>query len=87
MTFGGVAIAALLAQTTWQLEAEAEKVQTERMTEAQLVDKAVDECKGEFARALSTFHPGDQPGKALDDLSINVCQDYAHFLPSKWTTI
>ena len=84
MTVGGAAITALMLQSSWQLETTAEPpVQTERMTNAQLLEKAVVDCKSEFSRALATFYPGDQPGKALDDLSINVCPDYSDFLPRK----
>ena len=42
------------------------------------------ECKGKFLDHLTTFHPMDQPGKALEDMSIQVCLDYAGFIPCKY---
>jgi len=31
------------------------------------------ECKGKFLAALTAFHPMDDPGKALEDMTLNVC--------------
>ena len=42
------------------------------------------ECKGKFLDVLTTFHPMDQPGKALEDMAIHVCLDYAGFIPCKY---
>ena len=50
----------------------------------QLFENVVNECKGRFETSLALLHPADDPGRAIDDLSINVCLDFAHFLPRKY---
>ena len=51
--------------------------------QAQLMNTVVEDCKGRFAAALPILFPEDEPGRALDEMSVAVCLDYAHFLPCK----
>ena len=51
---------------------------------AQIFEDVVDECKGRFKGTLGLLYPNDDPGRALDDLSIGICLDYASFLPRKY---
>ena len=48
-------------------------------------EKVVNECKGRFLDTLTMLEPLDQPGKALEDMVLHVCLDYAHFIPRKLT--
>ena len=49
----------------------------------QLMDTVVSDCKGRFLSTLPTLYPGGEPGRALDQMTIEVCLDFAHFLPRK----
>lgn len=53
--------------------------------EAQIetMESVVSECKGKFQDTLTTFYPQDIPNKALEDMSLIVCLDYANFIPRK----
>ena len=57
--------------------------QDDAAVQNQLMDTVVEDCKGRFLSTLPTLYPEGEPGRALDQMTIEVCLDFAHFLPCK----
>ncbi len=47
------------------------------------MENVVNECKARYEASLAILLSEDDPGRALDELAITVCLDYASFLPCK----
>ena len=41
--------------------------------QAQLMNTVVEDCKGRFVATLPILYPEDEPGRALDEMSVTVC--------------
>ena len=84
---GSIAVAALAAasmvDSVWAKGNQSSVLDMEFTIEQ--TEKVVNECKGRFLDTLTMLEPMDQPGKALEDMVLHVCLDYAHFIPRKST--
>ena len=84
---GSIAVAALVAATmvesAWASKGKTNVLDMEFTIEQ--TEKVTNECKGRFLDTLTQLEPMDQPGKALEDMVLNVCLDYAHFIPRKFS--
>ena len=88
MMKGSIAVAALAAATMVE-SAWAKKGSQGTVLDMEFAieqtEKVTNECKGRFLDTLTMLEPMDQPGKALEDMVLNVCLDYAHFIPRKFS--
>ena len=50
----------------------------------QQIDDNVLECKAGFETKMTLFYPDDQPSKALEQLTREVCLQHTHNLPCKY---
>ena len=86
MMKGSLAVAALVAATmvesAWASKGKTNVLDMEFTIEQ--TEKVTNECKGRFLDTLTQLEPMDQPGKALEDMVLHVCLDFAHFIPRKF---
>ena len=86
MMKGSIAVAALVAATmvesAWASKGKTNVLDMEFTIEQ--TEKVTNECKGRFLDTLTQLEPMDQPGKALEDMVLHVCLDFAHFIPRKF---
>lgn len=83
-----IATTALVGVNLSETAAAAPKTPTpnvlEQAIQLELEDNVFIECKGKFASAMTTFYPADQPGQAMEDMTLKVCLEYSHFIPCKY---
>ena len=76
-------ISSFVALTKLAAVSHAAQAETVQEDNSHYMAKVIDECKGGYLNAISLLHPDDKPGQAFENLTINVCLQYADFLPRK----